>query len=624
MNSRLFSRLFLFIASVLFVTACTPTTQKTVEVKKHEGLIGIEIHAKNGVIASSHPLASAAGLEIINKGGNFMDAAVATAFALGVVEPNSSGVGGEGMMLIQLAGSNEPVVIDFRSMSPKLPGELALAGKWDNSEYGPNAIGVPGMVAGAYRAWEKYGSGKVTFAQCLEPAIRYASEGVALTQPMADRLVSTMESITSTPALAKIFMTEEGLLKEEGQRYKMEKLAETLKTIAVGGADAFYKGSLAEKMAADIQADGGMITAEDFAKYSIQETKPLKGTYKGYDIYGGSGPVGGLAVLNAMQVLDRFDLKKYPFQSAEHLNLIDEALKLGQGDHRLYARDLAFYTPPYEQLLSQEYADARASHINPETNINDDIIFAAFDTPGYKRVSANFTEIDVMKAVAANHGDYRMLGTKVAVGSEVAYLNSTAIDLQALKIPFSPDTTHLVTADIKGNVVTWTQTISYNWGSRFVSSSTGVLFNNEMNNFKGRLKKGGFKPYERMTTSIAPTIVLKDGKPYMGLGSPGGGQIVPAVMNVIINHVDYKMGLQESIEAPRFYSTLSKHGQITMEKGISEATVKKLKSFSKDPVMDSLRFNKAYGCVQAALFDWDAGIVIGGADPRRGAVSVGY
>jgi len=614
---------------VVFAYACTPTATKMVELKSTEGLVYPEVHAKNGIISSSHPLASSAGLEIIAKGGNAVDAAVATAFALGVVEPNASGIGGEGMMLIYRAGSDAPIAIDFRSAAPKLAGEQSQAKKWKPAKVGGRSIGIPGMVAGAYRAWEKYGSGNVTFAQCLEPAIRYASEGVVLNDAMAEALVIALGKIQGNPILSSIFLTDDGLIKEEGQSYKMLVLAETLKKIAAGGADAFYKGEMAEKMAADIQAAGGVMTADDFANYPLYEWKALKGSYRGYDIYSSPGPVGGLTVINSLQVLDRFDVKSLGYQTAEHLNLVNESFKLGFGDLLLYAKDMAFHKIPYDQLLSQEYADARAAHINPTSNVGKRIMFAGLRTPGYVKKAAMIqSEIESMQAKAANNGNYKTVGMKVAVGSDIVPSNGKRQFAMTAKkgkqaIQFSPNTTHFVSADKEGNMVTWTQTISAYFGAGVVSSSTGVIFNNEMFNFA--LFKKPFKPYERMVTTISPTAVFKDGKPYMCLGAPGALKIAPAVVNVIINNIDFDMGLQASIEAARFTSNIfHPKNPFQMENRIPAATVEKLKSFGQNPVVDASGFNRSFGSVQAVLFDWGTGTVIGGADPRRGASAKGF
>ncbi|MCP4755821.1 MAG: gamma-glutamyltransferase family protein [Proteobacteria bacterium] len=639
MKFRLFPRTLVMITAVLFMYSCAPVVKQPGQTKPVEVLKYQEVHAKNGILSSSHPLASAAGLEIIEKGGNAVDAAVATAFALGVLEPNASGIGGEGMMLIHKAGSDGPIAIDFRSCAPKVSGEQSQAKKWKAALAGPTSIGIPGMVAGAYHAWDKYGSGKVTFAQCLEPAIRYATQGVELNQAMGDALVIALGKIQGNPILSSIFLTEDGLLKEEGQSYRMVLLAETLKVIAEGGADVFYKGALAQKMATDIQEAGGVLTVEDFANYPLYERKALKGTYRGHEIYSSPGPVGGLAVINALQALNHFEVKSYGFQTAKHLNLVNEAMKLGFGDLFKYAKDMAFHDIPYDQLLSLEYAAARAAHIGPTTNIGPKIMYAGLKTPGYvpyKKAAWNLSEIESMQTKAAKDGDYELKDRKMAVGDTVVRaprksamtrtLNTATKGESKEDIPLirlSPSTTHFVSVDKKGNMVTWTQTVSWYFGSGYVSPQTGVIFNNEMYNFSR--VRSGFKPYERMVTTISPTAVFKDGKPYMCLGAPGALKIAPAVVNVIVNNIDFNMGLQASIEAPRFSSNeFFPTKPFDMENRFSSQVVEKLKSFGQNPVVDSSAFNRKFGSVQAALYDWENGMVVGGADPRRGASAQGF
>ncbi|MBL8966080.1 MAG: gamma-glutamyltransferase, partial [Spirochaetaceae bacterium] len=419
-----------------------------------------EVSAKNGMVASAHPLASQAGLEILKAGGNAVDAAIATAFAIGVTEPNATGLGGEGMMVIYLEGAKKTVAIDYRSAAPAEERKI----RWPND--GHLAVAVPGTVAGLAMALEKYGTMKL--AQVVEPAARLAEEGFAVSETLAGVISDNFDPISKNEALLAI-LAPDGLPLAAGQKLKNADLAKSLRAIGKGGPDVFYKGEIADAIAADMAKNGGILTKADLAAYRAIEREPVRGTYRGYEVISAPAPVGGLSVIEILNIFENFDISKEPRLSPRYVHLMAEAMKRGFADNGAFIGDPAFVKVPTEVLVSKGYAKTRAAEI-AEDKITPQVL------PG-----------DPTKE--------------------------------------HPSTTHLSVVDKKGNMVSLTQTISSFWGAKVVVPGTGIILNNEMQNWSAS-GPNAYAPGKRMRTTISPTIIAKDGKTFASLGTPGAARII--------------------------------------------------------------------------------------------------
>ena len=449
-----------------------------------------QVTAKRGMVASAHALASQAGLEMLKAGGNAVDAAVAAAFAIGVVEPNASGIGGEGMMVIDLAATGRAVAIDYRSVAP------AAADFPDGiPDTGHAAVAVPGTVAGLTMALQKYGS--MPLSRVLAPAIRLADEGFVISPTLAGVILDNFDAIKKNAPLARL-LCPGGLPLEAGDTLKNPDLGASLRTIATGGADVFYKGALGGALAAEMAAQGGRLSKADLASYRAIEREPVRGRYRGFDIVSAPPPVGGIALIEILHILDTFDLSKEAPLSPRYVHLAAEAMKRGFADYAATVGDPDFVKVPVAELLSPGYAKARAAEIKPDA-----------------------------------------ITPKVAAGAT------------AKQEP--PSTTSLSVVDAQGNMVALTQTISDFFGAKVMVDGTGIILNNEMKNFSSR-GPNAMAPGKRMRTMIAPTILLKDGTAFAALGTPGAARIVSTMALLVSNLVDFGMSMQEAIEAPRFYA----------------------------------------------------------------------
>lgn len=516
------------------------------------------VTAKRGMVASAHLLASQAGLEILKAGGNAVDAAAAAAFAIGVVEPNASGLGGEGMMVIYLADSKQAVAVDYRSSAPAaidFPGPIPDAGH--------AAVAVPGTVAGLAMALEKYGS--MTLARVVAPAIRLAERGFVVSPTLAGIVADNFEAIAKNEALAAI-LCPGGLPIESGATLKNPALGASLRTIAAGGAAAFYRGALADAIAADMAASGGRITRADLAAYRAVERTPVQGTYRGYDVVSAPPPVGGVSVIEILQMLDTFELSGETPLSPRYVHLVAEAMKRGFADFTAYVGDPDFVTVPVADLLSRDYARRRAAEIRSDAV-----------TP------------------------------KVAAGDP------------GKREP--PSTTSLAAVDARGNMVALTQTISDFFGAKVMAGGTGIILNNEMKNFGAR-GPNAIAPGKRMRTMIAPTILLRGGKTFAAIGTPGAARIVSTMALLVSNLVDFGMGIQEAIEAPRFYAR-DVEADLSVEARVPAATIEALTKMGYS-VKTLGEYDLFFGGAQGIVIDPRTGLRIGGADPRRDGAVVGY
>ena len=527
----------------------------------------------NGVVASSNFYASRVGLSVLEKGGNAIDAAIATAYALGVVEPFTSGLGGGGFMLIHSAQTGENVFIDFRERAPR----LATPAMWPIDEdgkvigsqtsVGGKSVGVPGEVAGLEYALEKFGS--LTREEIMQPAIDLATDGYLVSLNMNIAATDNFDYMVKYPELGHYYLAQSGLPYEVGDLYKNPDLAKTLKMIAKDGKDAFYKGEVAQAFVDTVQKYGGVITLKDLEEYEVKVRTPVTSTYRGYQVI--SAPPassGGTHLIEILNILENFDLGSMEVNSAPYLHLFSEAFKLAFADRSAYMADTDFQKVPLSGLTSKEYA--------------------------------------------------KLLAQKIDVSKSQAY---TADDPSKYE---SGSTTHLSIADKAGNMVAVTKTINYFWGSKVAIEGYGFIANDEMDDFvPGTESVNRIEGGKRPLSSMTPTVILTDkGEPFMTVGSPGGLRIFPTVAQVISRVIDHGMTIQEAIDAPRIFDNAG--NKINYESGgngLSPETVAKLQEMGHE-VVDRGEWNNYFGGVQGIVYTQDG--LHGGADPRRDGKALGY
>lgn len=587
MNKKKHIRFLSLLLSIVLITvslaACTNKKEpeandnenvisdNNVEEKPKEPEIDLDRDAvgENGVVASAKPEASEVGVEIMKKGGNAIDAAVATAFALGVVEPNASGIGGGGFMMIRDAETGEDVFLDFREIAPinatEDMYELDENGKVVNEEQtvGGKAAAVPGDVAGLLLALEKYGT--MTREEVLEPAIKLAEEGYEVTSNFAGIITDNFEKINKYDATAKIYL-DDGLPYESGSILKNPDLANTLKLIAEHGEEVFYKGEIADDIVKASEETGGIITKEDLESYNVRVLEPIKGTYRGYEII--SAPPsssGGTHVIQLLNILENYDIKGLGLNTKESLHLWSEAAKLVFADRAEFMADTEFVDVPLAGLANKEYAKELSETIELDKAHHD-----------------------------LEHGNPK----KYESGS----------------------TTHLSVMDKSGNMVAVTKTINYFFGSGVTVPGRGFILNNEMDDFNAEPgTSNSIQPRKKPLSSMTPTFVLKEGKPYITLGSPGATRIIPTVAQIISNIVDHDMNVQEAINAPRMFDGF---GTLALESRIDDEVVKALEELGHNVDVKGA-YDPYFGGAQCIMLE-DSGTLHGGGDPRRDGMAVGY
>jgi gamma-glutamyltranspeptidase / glutathione hydrolase len=461
---------------------------------------------KNGVVVTVSAPASEAGLAILKHGGNAVDAAVATAFALAVTHPAAGNIGGGGFMLVH-PPKGAPTVIDYRETAPAA-AHKTMFGKGDPA-YGHRVVGVPGTVRGLALAHSKFG--KLPWKTLLRPAATLADGGFILDTHHAKSLNDVLASAKDFGELQRVFAKPDGKKWAAGDRLVQPELAKTLMLIAVQGADAFYNGRIAEQIVADMKANGGLIARDDLAGYKAVARPPIHGAYRGHDVYGASPPSsGGICLVEMLNILENFDLKKHDRFSPETLHLLAETMRRAYCDRARYLGDPAFTKIP-ARLTTREYARTLAK------------------------------EIDLAKATRSED-----IAKDIPLAAE------------------GESTTHFSVIDKDGMAVANTYTLEHSYGSRVVVKGAGFLLNNEMMDFNWRpgiTTKSGIigtdpnliAPGKRMLSSQTPTILVKDGKVVLITGSPGSRTIINTVLCVIVNVVDYGMPIQQAVDAPRLH-----------------------------------------------------------------------
>ncbi len=529
------------------------------------------VRQKESMVVSANQLASNAGALMLAAGGTAVDAAVATAFALAVTHPTAGNIGGGGFLLYRPA-KGEPVAYDFREVGPSgsNPTMFLKNGKYDEQAHHEShlAVGVPGTVAGLHMAWKE--QGRLPWKDLLQPAITLARDGFTVTDGLARSLKYVLPEMKKYPASVAQF-SKAGVPYEMGETLRQPDLAKTLTLIAAKGPAGFYEGETARLIAAEMAAHGGLITTADLKAYQAKKRVPVRGTYRGYDIIG-MPPIssGGTALIEMLNILEGHDLAAQGFGSAANVHVIVESMRRAFADRARYLGDPDFdvnKAMPIDRLLSKDYAKGRGASI----------------VAGRASVSAP---------------------------SSFAWPGE------------SNETTHFSVVDKERNAVAMTYTLEDNYGVKIVVPGGGFLLNNEMGDFNagpGLTDKDGLigtepnlaQPRKRMLSSMTPTIVARDGKLVMALGSPGGRTIINTVLLCVLNVIDFGMNIQEAIDAPRFHHQWLPD-RISYEKhGLSPDTLALLRSFGH-----ALKENEGQGVAEGIFYNAKDDLLEGGFDRR--------
>jgi gamma-glutamyltranspeptidase/glutathione hydrolase len=517
--------------SLLWTTSAVPLRAQTAT-SVVANVESSPVVATHGMVATQEKRASAIGVDILRRGGNAVDAAVAVGFALAVTLPKAGNIGGGGFMLVHLARGHRTIAIDYREMAPAATTPAVFLNEHGDADPKKSrdsglGVGVPGTVAGLALAHARYGSGKFTLAQLIAPAIKLAREGFAVEDDLIDSLLLAAPRLARWPSSARIFLKAPDVPLGEGDRLVQPELAATLEEIAHRGPNSFYNGPIAAKIVAAVQAAGGSMTTEDLKSYRPVLRRPVRGRYRGYTI--ASMPPsssGGVHLIEMLNILEGFPLRKLGAGTPEATHLMVEAMKLAYADRAEYLGDRA--QMPIARLTSKAYAASLRASIDPD---------------------------------------------HARPASEI-HPNSTAI---------GGNTTHFSIVDRFGNAVANTYSLNFNYGLGLVAEGTGVVLNNELDDFAAKPgapnafglvggKANAPGPGKRPLSSMTPTILFKDGKPVLVTGAPGGSRIITTVLQVILNVVDFDMNVAQAVAAPRVHHQWLPD-EVVVEKGIAEATI---------------------------------------------------
>lgn len=538
---------------------------------------------KNGMVAAQDRIAAEVGRDILARGGNAVDAAVATGFALAVTHPQAGNIGGGGFMMISLAGEDKPIALDFREMAPKAAHrDMYLDANGDvdtdRAQFSHLSSGVPGTVMGLLDALETHGT--MTRRQVIGPAVRLAYDGFSVSHSLSASLAEYKSELSSDPSSLAYFYGTDHATPKAGDKLVQKDLAATLRRIIKHGTDGFYKGKTAELLLAEIQKGGGIMTQADLDAYKTVYRDAVTGTYKGYDIISMPPPSsGGVHIIQMLNILSGYDLQSDGHNSADYIHKVAETMRRAYADRSKYLGDPDFFDVPVVALTEQDYAD----HLR--------------------------TTIDLERATPS---------------SEVA---------PAENLPYeSPQTTHYSVMDRDGNAVSVTYTLNFSYGSGYSVDGAGFLLNNEMDDFSSKPGSpngygliGGvanqIEPGKRPLSSMTPTIVRKDGKAVLATGSIGGSRIINAALQMILNTVEFDMNVAEAVAAPRFHHQWLPD-ELIVEPGISEDTLRELErrgfTFRKDEDGDFTYIVSG----RANSVAYDHGFYLGAADmrdPKSGA-----
>ncbi|MFK5970759.1 MAG: gamma-glutamyltransferase [Candidatus Marithrix sp.] len=534
------------------------------------------IQAKNGMVVTSEQIATEIGIQVLKNGGNAIDAAVTIGFVMSVTFPQAGNIGGGGFMLVYSAKNNKVIAIDYREKAPAQATKdmfLDTTGEIDYqiSQFSYLSAGVPGTVAGMAMALEKYGT--LSLAEALSPAIKLAKEGFIVNQSFSNSIKHRVQNFQKHSATLAIFLKPDGSFYEIGDIFIQQDLANTLKTIANQGVKGFYTGKIADLIANDMQQHGGLITTADLANYQPKLREPIFGSYRGHDIYSMSPPSsGGTHIIQILNILENYKLTDH--NTAANIHLMVEAMKLAYADRAKYLGDTDFVTVPVKGLTSKLYAKNLSQQINQLKATKSKDIYPGKPT-GYE----------------------------------------------------SNETTHYSVVDREGNAVSNTYSLNFSYGAGIVIKGTGMLINNTMDDFSSKPGQpnaygliGGtanaIEPNKRMLSSMSPTIVLKNGKPFLVTGSPGGSKIITTTLQVILNVIDYNMNIQEAVNAVRIHHQWLPE-QIRVEKGLNLDTIRLLTNMGHKVIV-----KHTMGAASSILVK--NGFYYGASDPRRLGMALGY
>ncbi|MDE5070250.1 MAG: gamma-glutamyltransferase [Trichodesmium sp. St4_bin8_1] len=573
--------IFSCVAVSLLLFSWTPNSSKSLPLTELQ-------RSKDSIVVSAHPLASEAGKLMLEKGGNAVDAAVATAFAISVVEPFSAGIGGGGFLLLGTPPENSETqqykirALDFRERAPKAAtrnmylnekGEVEKRASLD----GHLAVGVPGTVAGLYNIHKSLG--KLPWKELLKPAIRYARDGFELRDDFVSKLEKRLEVINKNPAARDIF-TKNGQAYEPGDLLIQTDQAQTLETIAEN-PQSFYTGKIAQAIATDMAKAGGLITLEDLQNYTPIWREPICGKFRQAKVCAMPPPSsGGVHLLQILNIVGETNLQQWGRENADTIHLLTEAMRVAYADRSLHLGDPDFLEVPVKELTSLSYAQQRRQEISL---------------------------------------------TKVRRSTEVQPVSPEVLRSNILE---SPDTTHLTVVDQERNVISMTYTINGSFGAGVVAAGTGILLNNEMDDFAAAPEApnlyglvgdeaNAIAPRKTPLSSMTPTIVTDNGRLIMATGSPGGSTIITTVLQVILNVLEYKMNVAEAVSAPRFHHQWLPDKLILETGGFGEATVNELKQRGHNVVMQ-----RGWGNANVVFQD-ESGMLEAAADPRGEGEAMG-
>lgn len=537
------------------------------------------VYAKNGMVASVNSIATRVGVDVLERGGNAVDAAVAVGYVLAVTHPQAGNIGGGGFMLLRTK-DGKTTAIDFREMAPSKASRDMFLDEKGNADSKKSltshlASGVPGTVAGFAMATEKYGT--MPMSDLIQPALALAKDGFPVNQTLADDLVQYgREVLLNNDHSRAIFFKSGDVPWSKGEILIQTDLAASLDLIAKQGVDAFYKGPIADQIANEMEKNGGLITKADLAAYKAVERQPVSGTYRGYEVYSMPAPSsGGIHIIQILNILENFDLKLMGQNSADAIHVMSEAMKFAYADRSEYLGDPDFVTVPVGALTSKEYAKSLAA------------------------------KIDMNKARPSS---------EIRPGKLAPYE--------------SDQTTHYSVVDSQGNAVAVTYTLNTNFGSGIVAGSSGILLNNQMDDFSAKPgvpnvygliggEANAVQAGKRPLSSMSPTIVTKDGQVFLVTGSPGGSRIITTVLQIVLNTLEFNMNIAEATNAPRIHHQWLPE-EIRIEKGISPDTIRLLeKKGHKVSVKPTMGSTQSIVVTPEGLF--------GAADPRtKDALAAGY
>ena len=557
----------------------TTNKTKTEQAIYSEDAIHHPVWAKNGMVATQEALASDIGLQILKDGGNAVDAGVAVGFALAVTLPRAGNIGGGGFMMIYDAEQGETVALDYREKAPSSASRDMYLDEDGNavsdlSRFHGLAVGVPGTVAGLLKALEDHGT--MSREQVMAPAIALAEDGIEVTAGLSESLEALSDRLQKWPSTKKVFFKPDGSAYQPGERLYQPELARSLKLIATQGADGFYKGETARSIVKAVNDAGGSMSLQDLANYEAIARTPVTGDYRGYEIVSMPPPSsGGIHIVQILNILEGYPLKDYGHNSAQTIHLMSEAMQLAYADRAEYLGDSDFIDVPASGLTSQAYADQLRTLIDPDKA-----------TPA--------------STIKANN-----------------------------PLPYESDqTTHFSIVDKDGNAIANTYTLNFSYGTGLVADGTGILLNNEMDDFSAKPgtpngygllggEANSVEANKRPLSSMSPTLVFKDDKPYIVTGSPGGSRIITTVTQIISNVIDHDMNIAEATHAPRIHDQWLPD-EIRVEKALNIDTIKKLESMGH-----TVSPKAAMGSTQSIMITPNG--VYGSSDPRIvDAAVIGY